>query len=68
MGVVCQLPEPEDAVFGRMCTMKYMEHANVTEEGIHINPEALKEFELRPYQQVVAEIGKKLYPLNLYGG
>lgn len=39
-----------------------------SEDGMFINPELLKKFTFKPYQQRVVEFGNKAYPLNVYGG
>lgn len=39
-----------------------------SEDGILINPEVLKKFNIKPYETRVVEFDNKSFPLNLYGG
>lgn len=59
--------ENGDYKFGRECNVAYMSHPAVSEDGILICEDILKEFAIKTYERREVEWGSRYFPLNLYG-
>lgn len=53
--------------YGRECNFAFMSMPGVSEDGIVISRDVLKEFSFKTFETRVAEWGNKRFPLNLYG-
>jgi DNA-directed RNA polymerase beta subunit len=53
--------------YGRECNMAFMSMPGVSEDGIVISRDVLKEFAIKTYERRVVDWGSKRFALNLYG-
>jgi hypothetical protein len=58
--------ENEDVTFGGACQVKFVDQPVISEDGIVLDPETLKKFELQHYDNRAFTYGDEFFPPNVF--